>query len=374
MSHELEQHEDQVAFVDIRTDAWHALNNLPPDLLGTPLTAEVALREAHMTDWNVRKEAAYVVTDPEALKAAIKTHRAKGTAASAAKALSELLDHLRRIPDAYGTLRDSPWTPGEVDVFGAVGNQWAPFQNEELTDFLNALVDESHGLIETAGSLRGGREVFVTMKLPDTMTIGGVDNLDLYLAALTAHDGSKATRFLATPVRIVCANTQIWAIKAAVASVSVRHTSGASHYVEAARQNLGLAFKAFDEFGEEAERMIQTQSTEAEFMEIIGRVFGVPDEDSKRSQTMANQRNDTLLRLWNDADTNGAIRDTRWAGLQSVSEYLDHYAPVSGASGDPARAAMLRAERVVSGWSQVKIRKTAFQAFRVPEPKEELTV
>lgn len=370
MAHMLEQHEDQVAFVDIRTDAWHRLNNLPEELLGTPLDAETALREAHLAGWNVRKAAAYVLLngDDDMLKRAEQAI-AHGTKDKVSAVLAELVANLKRIPDSFGTLRDNPWMPGQVDVLGSVGNQWSPFQNEDLTGFLNALVDESKGNIETAGSLREGREVFVTMKLPETMEIGGTDKLDLYLAALTAHDGTKATRFLATPVRIVCANTQKWAEQQAISSASIRHTPGASRFVEIARQKLRLTFKAFDDFQAEAERMIQTQQTEAEFMEIIGNVFGKTDEDSsKRAVTIETNRNDQLLSLWNDADTNGAIRGTRWAGLQSVSEYLDHFAPITGADGDSVKATLRRAERVVTGQSQVGVRKAAWEAFRVPVP------
>ena len=57
---------------------------------------------------------------------------------------------------------------------------------------LNHLVDASGASFDTAGSLRGGRQVFVTMCLPETILIGGVDELDLFIAALNSHDGNSA--------------------------------------------------------------------------------------------------------------------------------------------------------------------------------------
>jgi len=54
---------------------------------------------------------------------------------------------------------------------------------------LNKLLT-SPGHFETAGSLRGGESVFVTMKPPETMTVVGADAMDLYLAATTSHDGT----------------------------------------------------------------------------------------------------------------------------------------------------------------------------------------
>ncbi len=345
MSHELEQHGDRVAFVDTRNDAWHRLNDLPPEYQGKPLTAEEALRLAHLSGWNVRKVPAFAKIG-------------EGKAAL----------HVP-IPGSYATIRDNPWTPGQVDVLGAVGNQWTAFQNEDLAGFLNALVHESQGNIETAGSLREGREVFVTTKLPEGMTVGGTDKLDLYIAALTAHDGTKATRFIATEVRVVCKNTQRAAEAGAVSSASIRHTSGATKYVEVAREKLGLAVVGFADLEAEFERMIQTQQTEAEFAKMVDAVFypkgDVPDPKEKsRALTIKTHRDETLLSLWADAETQANIRGTRYAGYQSVIEYLDHFAPVQGSDGDAVLAAARRAERALT--NPQPERERAFAFARVP--------
>lgn len=47
---------------------------------------------------------------------------------------------------------------------------------QEHAEFLNRLADESGAVFDTAGSLRGGRAVFVTMRLPETMRVGGADS------------------------------------------------------------------------------------------------------------------------------------------------------------------------------------------------------
>jgi hypothetical protein len=81
--------------------------------------------------------------------------------------------------------------------------------------------------------------VFVTMKLPQSMTFdgkdGSKDRTDFYLAALNSHDGSGAFKFLVSPVRIVCANTQNAAIARAKASFAIRHTGGARAAIQESR-------------------------------------------------------------------------------------------------------------------------------------------
>jgi hypothetical protein len=103
------------------------------------------------------------------------------------------------------------------------------------------MTDESGAaFLETAGSMRGGADVFVTMKLPTTMLVGGVDELDVNIAILNNHIGTRAITGLITPTRIVCANTQRAALANARSSFKIRHTERAADRVHQAREQLGL--------------------------------------------------------------------------------------------------------------------------------------
>jgi Domain of unknown function (DUF932) len=46
----------------------------------------------------------------------------------------------------------------------------------------------------------------------------GSDDIELYLAAMSSHDGTGAWRVIVTPIRIVCASTQRMALRAPKAS------------------------------------------------------------------------------------------------------------------------------------------------------------
>ena len=207
---------------------------------------------------------------------------------------------------------------------------------------------------ETAGSLRGSRSVFLSMKLPRTMNIGGIDPVDLYLIALNSHDGTSAFRLLVSPVRVVCANTQALALRRAQSSFSIRHTSGAKGNIAQAREALGLTFKYAEVFEREAEQMIQASLTDAQFEQIIGKLW-TTESESKRSATITANRADVLTGLFSDAPTNASIRGTRWAGYQAITEYLDHFAPVAGGT-DTARA-----ERVATGGTVTTVKARAFE-------------
>jgi hypothetical protein len=138
------------------------------------MTAREALDAAHLAGWNVRKMALQVPQQPVIGDDGVTTPPPLA------------------VPDFYATVRTNPINGG-LDVLGVVGSKYEPVQNEASCDLLDAITDESGAHFETAGALRGGRETFVTMKLPNPMVFDGIDGskdrTDFYLAALNSHDG-----------------------------------------------------------------------------------------------------------------------------------------------------------------------------------------
>jgi phage/plasmid-like protein (TIGR03299 family) len=326
MAHELERFADgSAAFASAQLDAWHRLGTVTVDAM----TAEEAMRRAYLAGWNVRK---VPLTASEITPDGV-----------------TCLD----VPEHYATVRTHPKI-GRAEVLGVVGSDYRPIQNEQHCEFLNLLVDASGAHFETAGSLRGGRQTFVTMKLPETIRVGGVDELDLYIAALNSHDGSTAFRLITTPIRIVCANTQALALRHARSSFSVRHSAGHAGKVAQARQALGLSFAYAAAFQVEAERLIGQALTDAEFNEIVEQLWPAPDRDAPARTTNNHRRRSSHLHyLFTDAPTQQVIRGTAWAGLQAISEYLDHVAP--------AKDHDARALRTITSGTVADLKQRAYQ-------------
>jgi phage/plasmid-like protein (TIGR03299 family) len=333
MSHQIEQFTDgSAAFVSARQDAWHRLGTVLPDTF----TAEQALEVAKLGGWNVEKAPLY-------------------TRVLTSTGFAEV-----EIPGQFVTTRTNPVTKDQ-EVIGiehapsTVGKVYRPFQNEQLCEFLNALVDEGGAHFETAGSLRGGSDVFVTLRLPENILVGGVDPINLNLAVLNNHIGTASIRALVTPTRIVCANTQAAAIRNAKSQFKIRHTATADQRVQEAREALGLTFAYIEGFQAEADRLIDQAYTDAEFEKLVDQLWtpADADKDTKRTVNSDAERRNTLRSLWSDADTNALIRGTKWGAYQAVTEYLDHNQPVR-VKGDKDIA---RAERVASGqYDDVKVK------------------
>jgi len=332
MTHQIETHGRQAAAVFARTDPWHRLGTT---VAGEAFTAEDAMTLGHLGGWRVRKvplSAAEIGTDGSAWT--------------------------MHVP-GFATVRTNPFT-GAPEALGVVGAGYTPLQNEEHADFLNHLADVSGAVFDTAGSLRGGRQVFVTMRLPQHLTIGGTDRVDLNIAALNSHDGTSAFRVLVTPVRVVCANTQHAALRDHVSSWSIRHTRNAKAAVQAARDSLGLTFAYIEAFQAEAERLIDTATTDSQFFDLVADLFPTPDADAPtRVRRAHTQRRQTLAHLWHDADTQAGIRGTAWGAYQAVVEYVDHYAPVRTRL-DPAAA---RAVRLLTSEEPARLKARAWAAL-----------
>ena len=176
MAHELEQLADgSTAFASARVPAWHQLGTVTTGCM----TADQVIATARLGGWNVRK---------------IPVHGIDVATPTGARV---------EAPDKRMTVRTNPVTGGS-DYLGIVGRDYVPVQNEACAEWLDLLIDASGARFETAGSLRGGRRVFVALKLPEGIRVAGIDDLDLYLALSTSHDGSSALRVDASTIRVVC--------------------------------------------------------------------------------------------------------------------------------------------------------------------------
>ncbi len=300
MAHELETVNGQTAFASLREPAWHGLGTV----FSEEVTTSEMLKLAHLDNWNVRLED---VAIPEGF-ASDKSY-------------------------SFVT-RTNPFDNTQNDVLGVVGERYVPLQNEDLFDFGDLMLDGG-GRWETAGSIKGGRQVFGSLALERETVLdpnGVSDKVNTYLLINTSHDGSVAIQASITPVRVVCANTLNLALKGkAKQSFKIRHTSTASGKVAQAREALGLANKYMDEFDKMAQEMISKEITKAKFDEIVALAYPAPEKDAKGSFKKYNDKMDLIQSIY-VGDYNNTISGTAWGAFNALTERLDWYR--SGRGGD----------------------------------------
>jgi len=127
------------------------------------------------------------------------------------------------------------------EFFGAVGEDYTTVTNKTLTEIAEAVEGIAAGevKVETAGSLKGGRKVWMLLRLAEPITVKGDNGPTIpYFALQNAHDGSGALRGQALFTKIICDNT------AQAADLEARkngtefvfhHTSGIKDRIEEAK-------------------------------------------------------------------------------------------------------------------------------------------
>jgi phage/plasmid-like protein (TIGR03299 family) len=249
--------------------------------------------------------------------------------------------HLSSDKEYQYVVRTNPTDKTQTDILGVVGERYHVLQNEDLFSFGDNILDGG-GRWETAGSLKGGRQVFGSLALERETVLdpnGVADVVKTYLLINTSHDGSIAIQASITPVRVVCANTLNVALNrtkkkdGVKQSFKIRHTQTANGKVAIARQTLGLANAYMDEFDKMAHAMIAKEISAKDFNDIILAAYPKPDKDTKGAVKKWENKVDVINDIYT-GEYNGMIAGNAWGAFNALTERLDWYRSARGGSNE----------------------------------------
>ena len=223
-------------------------------------------------------------------------------------------------PDNYAVLRKT-----DNSVLGLVGNRYAIVQNKNAFDFFDSVVGEKLAMYHTAGSLYGGKKVWMLAKLPDNIKVKGKDHIEKYLLLSTTHDGSGTLKMFFTPVRVLCANTLILAHKGfnAEEGISIRHTANAMNKMDQAKQTLGFAVEHYKQFEVELNFLADQKFNDMQMKMALQKLFPAKDETDVPTRT-ENMRN-TVWSLYQNAENLKDYRGSAYAAWNSINEFAMHH-------------------------------------------------
>ena len=225
-----------------------------------------------------------------------------------------------KVPNFYANVRSS-----DGAVLGVVSDRYQVVQNTDAFAFTDSLIGgDTPVRYETAGSLMGGRKIWLLAKLPDTEIVG--DKTEPYLCFSNTHDGSGAIRVCMTPVRVVCNNTLNLALNGAKRSWSVRHTGDIKMKLQEARMCLDMANKYMDKLAVYADRMANKTVIDEEIAKILDEMFPVDDDMSDREKRNAKKAREEYMVCWFAPDIAKFI-NTVWGALNAMSDMVGHTAP-----------------------------------------------
>jgi phage/plasmid-like protein (TIGR03299 family) len=219
-------------------------------------------------------------------------------------------------------------------VLGIVSDEYEIADNRDAFRFLDALIgSELH--FETAGSLWGGRRVWMLARLPEYVELGG-DQSATYVYVANSHDGSMAVTAAATPIRIVCANTLGAALRQAEHGASAertfrfRHTGNLEGKFAEARRILGMTINYEKQFKVLADRLALGPISERTLERSVLRHLWVTEDENlgRRARENRERTIEHVLAIFGGrgvaGDTTGNSPGTKWTAFNAIAEHLDY--------------------------------------------------
>lgn len=215
---------------------------------------------------------------------------------------------------------------------GSVKGQYTPFWNEAAFEFIDALLRTADGevLIETAGNLWGGREIFILARKPESIKIAG-DEVFEYFGLFNNHTGKRKVRLYPTNTRVVCANTLAIAEETrkrmGVESFQIPHRRNLSEQIEAAKEFFRFASLYENQLQQYAEQFLKVKIDSTKFEGIVNDLYPVQEDMAKRALTLQAEKRSRMWEAIQATDLEN-FRWTGWGVLQAFANVQSHAEPL----------------------------------------------
>jgi phage/plasmid-like protein (TIGR03299 family) len=221
----------------------------------------------------------------------------------------------------------------DQSILGEVGSRYTPLQNAKAFEFFQPFIDSGEVTLETAGSLDGGKKIWVLAQLNrNPMEVAPNDFVRKYLLLTNRHDGVASAMVGFSPIRVVCANTLAAAIGATdSALLRVRHTAKIEMGLDKIREMVNVANQQFEASGEQFKAMVRCGVKESDLKTYVRLVYYptfTEQEITQRQQTRLDSLTEDVKRLFETgfgAELPGS-RGTVWGMYNAVTQLLSHEA------------------------------------------------
>jgi phage/plasmid-like protein (TIGR03299 family) len=234
------------------------------------------------------------------------------------------------VPDMVANVR------ADGTYVGCVGDGYQAVQGQEGFMVLSELLKpngagEREVIADTAGTLAGGRKLFIACRASEEFYVGGSkdERHTGFLTFLNSFDSSTKVGLVLSTVRTVCENTFNANMGSHEAAYWFVHTSNVMERIEEARQSLSVAGRYFKEYERRANALLKVQMGIKDWSNLVNYLVADPKEleqaDKKRAAANAEREREELNMIWINAPDLQNVRGTAYAALQTVTAWNDHY-------------------------------------------------
>ena len=225
------------------------------------------------------------------------------------------------VPGFKANVRDK-----DDKVLGIVTNRYKVVQNRDAFAFTDTLLGEGVRY-ETAGSLLGGKKIWLLARLPREYIVTG-ERISPYLVFSNTHDGSGAVKVAVTPIRVVCNNTLNLALSTADRSWSMIHTGDINSKIKEAEDTLFMAENYMSELGKEFEHLRDIKLDQEQIHDYIELLLHLEEGASPVTRRNVKKLREDMTSRYYDAPDLKTMPDNAYRFINAVSDFATHSDPL----------------------------------------------
>jgi phage/plasmid-like protein (TIGR03299 family) len=211
------------------------------------------------------------------------------------------------------------------DPLGIVSPSYKIVQPREVLEFFRDIAGSQGAVLETAGTMFGGRRFWALANLGRAELIRGNDEVRQYLLLTSSCDGSSATEARETIVRVVCNNTL-----SAALSVKSKHAVRVTHRSvfdeKAVKASLAATGGHFNAFVEAAQALARRNVSVKKAEEFVAKLLA---DSTTRDDVAETPGFKSIMGLFKTSAIGGTLlsaEGTAWGLVNAVTEHVDHRA------------------------------------------------
>ena len=212
---------------------------------------------------------------------------------------------------------------------GIVSPNFKIVNPKDVLEFFRDLTESAGMVLETAGTIFGGKRFWALANIGESAVIGSADVVGGYLLLSTGADGTIATTAKFTSVRVVCNNTLSMALNGKnKRDIAITHRTAFNP--ASMKDRLGLAHGEFSVFIN-AMRDLSKKTVTAKDAEMLTLSLVAPEEkdDKGTAKTIASKPFQNIMALFNGAGKGATLQgseNTAWGWVNAITEHVDHHA------------------------------------------------
>jgi phage/plasmid-like protein (TIGR03299 family) len=195
-------------------------------------------------------------------------------------------------------------------VMGVFKDSYAIHQFDQwLIENVSTIIDDKNLVIDSAGCLREGAIVWVTIASPDNLETSAGFPVRPYILATTSHNGTISTTYKQVYNAPVCDNTLFAGLREDGATSRTRHSKHSVSRIQGIRDAMDIVFSMGEDIVAEIERLGSISVTDREWDAIVNRLVpigAVGDVPQSAISKMENKqeilrqmyRNDPMVAPW----------------------------------------------------------------------------